>query len=122
MSESDGGFSLGLLAEAIERRDADSQIVLYAQNATVQVFAPDHPPQSPMVLRGKPAIASWIHDLCSINMTHQVVDLVDGFEMVAFTEEGRYKDGTRVVSTSTAAVLDGLITRQRVVLVWDGWD
>jgi hypothetical protein len=122
MTESHVGFSLTTLAEAIERRDADTQIDLYAQNATVQVFAPDHPPQSPMVLRGKPSIASWIHDLCSINMTHQVVDMVDGFEMIAFTEEGRYKDGTQVVSTSTAVVVDGLITRQRVVLVWDGFD
>lgn len=122
MGETDEVFSLAALARAIEARDADFQIPLYADDADVQVVDPDHPPRSPMNLRGKRAIASWIRDICSLNMTHHVVDLVDAGDTVAFSEEGRYRDGTKVLSTSTVTVKDGLIRRQRVVLVWDGWD
>ena len=43
-------------------------------------------------------------------------------DRVAFTEEGRYRDGARVVSTSTLELRDGRIVRQRVVLVWDDLD
>jgi hypothetical protein len=122
MDRSDVQFNLGTLVRAIESRDAGCQISMYAEDAEVRVVDPDHPPQAPMVLRGKPSIGSWIFDLCSLAMTHEVMDLVDGGDLVAFTEKGRYRDGTMVVSTSTLALRDGLIVRQRVVLVWDGWD
>ena len=122
MATANGSFPLPDLIRAIEGRDPDAQIPLYADEAEVQVINPDHPPRSPLKLHGKPAIASWIRDLCSLNMTHKVLDSVDGHGMVAFTEEGRYRDGVMVLSTSTAVVCDGLITRQRVVLVWDDWD
>jgi hypothetical protein len=118
----DPGFSLDTLVRAIEARDAAAQIPLYAEHAEVQVIDPHHPPRAPMTLRGKRAIASWITDICSLNMSHRVVDLVEGGTLVAFTEEGRYRDGGKVLSTSTAVIEKGRITRQRVVLVWDDLD
>ena len=122
MSGPDDGFSLTRLISAIEARDADAQIPMYADHAEVQVVDPHHPPRSPMMLRGQRAIASWICDVCSLNMTHRVVEIVTSGDMVAFTEEGRYRDGAKVVSTSIVAVADGRINRQRVVLVWDELD
>ena len=122
MTALDPGFSLDTLVRAIEARDAAAQIPLYAEHAEVQVIDPHHPPRAPMTLRGKRAIASWITDICSLNMSHRVVDLVEGGTLVAFTEEGRYRDGGKVLSTSTAVIEQGRITRQRVVLVWDDLD
>ena len=122
MVELDRDFKVEALLDAIEAADASAQIPMYADEAEVQVFDPHHPPRGPMSLRGKKAIAAWITDICSINMTHRVVDLVEGGHMLAFTEEGRYRDGARVVSTSTLELRQGLIRRQRVVLVWDDWD
>jgi len=113
---------LDALIAAIEGRDAAAQVPCYGEDAEVRVVDPHHPPRSPMTLRGQRAIASWITDLCSLNMTHKVVDVVRGDGIVAFTEEGRYRDGARVLSTSTAVIGDGVITRQRVVLVWDDLD
>ena len=115
-------FNLDTLIRAIEERDAAAQIPLYADDAEVQVIDPHHPPRAPMTLRGRRAIASWINDLCSLNMSHRVVDVVVGDTLVAFTEEGRYRDGARVLSTSTAVIEEGRIARQRVVLVWDDLD
>ena len=122
MTALDPGFSLDTLVRAIEARDAAAQIPLYAEHAEVQVIDPHHPPRAPMTLRGKRAIASWITDICSLNMSHRVVDLVEGGSLVAFTEEGRYRDGARVLSTSTAVIKHGQIARQRIVLVWDELD
>jgi ketosteroid isomerase-like protein len=119
---SDAGLSIGVLVKAIEAGDAESQIPLYADDAEVLVVDPHHPPRAPMTLRGKRAVAYWIRDICSVNMSHQVVDLVDGGDRVAFTEEGRYRDGARVLSTSTLSIRGGLIAKQRVVLVWDDLD
>jgi hypothetical protein len=120
--ELDRDFKVEALLEAIEAADASAQIPMYADEAEVQVINPHHPPRAPMTLRGKKAIAAWITDICSINMTHRVVDLVQGGELIAFTEEGRYRDGARVVSTSTLELRRGQIRRQRVVLVWDDLD
>ncbi len=116
------GFQLWAFARAIEECDAEAQIRAYAERATLLVVDPDHPPRAPTTLTGKDEIASWIRDICSLRMTHRVVDLVDGGHLVAFTEHGRHRDGTQVLSTATAAIRAGLITRERVVMVWDGWD
>jgi hypothetical protein len=122
MSQLDPEFDVDALFKAIETADAGAQIPLYAEQAEVQVIDPHHPPRSPMTLRGRRAIAGWITDLCSIQMSHRVVDVVNGGDQVAFTEEGRYRDGAMVVSTSTLRLRGGLILRQRVVLVWDDLD
>jgi SnoaL-like domain len=108
--------------KAIESRDAEAQIPLYADDAVVTVVNPDHPPRYPITFRTRKAISSWIKDICALNMYHRVVDVVDGGDRVSFTEEGRYRDGAQVWSMSTVFLQNGLITRQRVVLVWDGLD
>ena len=115
-------FDLRALGDAIETRDAEYQIPLYADDAIVQVIDPDNPPRSPRVIRGQPAIASWIRDICHLRMTHRMVALVDAGETAAFTEEGRYKDGGTVVSASTVEIRRGLIVHQRVISVWDDLD
>jgi len=115
-------FDLAVLGRAVEMRDAQTQIPMYADEAVVQVIDPHNPPGSPRVVRGQRAIASWIEDICSLRMTHRIVTLVDGGDTKAFTEEGRYTDGTKVVSVSTLEIQHGLIIRQRVVSVWDDLD
>lgn len=115
-------FDLAVWWQAIESRDSAAQIPLYAEDAVVTVVNPDHPPRAPIVFRSRKAIASWIEDICGLNMTHRVVDVVDGGDRISFTEEGRYRDGAQVWSMSTVFLKDGFIARQRAVLVWDGLD
>ena len=121
-TSSGASLDLNLWWKAIESRDAASQIPLYADKAVVTVVNPDHTPRFPLRFSTRKSIASWIEDLCGLNMTHRVVDVVDGGDRVSFTEEGRYRDGAQVWSMSTVQLEHGLITRQRVVLVWDGLD
>ena len=115
-------FSLEVFASAIQERDADRIIAAYAPDAIVHLLDPDHPPQSPRTLTGRAALASWIRDICSPDVTHRVVDLVDAGDMVSFTDQARYRPGTQEWSISVAAIDDGLIVRQRMLSVWDGWD
>lgn len=113
---------LATLVSAIEARDADALIRLYADDAHVLVVDPHHPPRRPMTLQGTQAVTAWIRDNCSLNITHHIVEQINAGDMIAFTDEGRYPDDAQVWSTSTATVQDGLITQQRVVLVWDDID
>ena len=113
---------LRILIDAIERGDPEAQIRAYADRAALRLIDPDHPPRSPKLLTGKAEIAAWIRDVCSLRMTHRIVDIVNAGPLVAFTDEMRDRHGTQMVSTTTVTIKHDLIVQQRVILVWDGWD
>jgi len=108
--------------KAIEEGDPEAQIRAYADEATVQVIDPDHPPRSPKLLAGRADVAAWIHETCSIKMLHRVVDVVEADPWVVFTDEMCDRHGTQMASTTTVTVKHGLIVQQRMILVWDDWD
>lgn len=112
-------FELSAFSRAIEERDAQHQLGVYADDAEVRIVDRNHPPRSPQILRGKPAIRAWIEDICSRDMTHRVVRPVVGDGRVALTEECRYPDGTSVLCACSAELRGGLISNQSVVQVWD---
>lgn len=107
------------LKQAIEARDARTLAAFYADNAVMRIIDRDHPPSTPLELKGKAEIASFYDDVCGRAMTHQVESAVADDERLAFTESCAYPDGTRVFCTGMLTLQDGLIARQTNVQAWD---
>jgi ketosteroid isomerase-like protein len=113
------GFNLTVLKDAIEARDAATQLELYAPDAAVTIIDRISQPGAPRVLRGREQIAAWIEDSCSRDMTHDVRQAVRGEDGAAFVLACRYADGTNVACATVLGLAGGLIADQTVVQAWD---
>lgn len=107
------------LHEAIEHRDIERMLSLYADNAELKVVDRDHPPSHPLELRGKPAIEGYLRDIFGRDMTHRVLDEVVGEDRLSFTEDCTYGDGTHVFVSSTINLQGDKIAREVEVQAWD---
>jgi len=107
------------LKRALQERDADAQLALYADDAEVRLVDRINTPRSPRVLRGRDEIREWIEDICARDMTHEVQTPVLGDRSVAFTEACRYPDGTNVLCATVLELDGGRIVRQVAVQAWD---
>lgn len=108
-----------LLKSAVERRDAETLLSLYDDNAQLRVIDRDHPPSSPMELRGKQAIGNYQREVFKREMAHHIDTEVVGDGHLAFSESCQYADGTRVYLQSTCEVKNGKIVREVDVQAWD---
>jgi hypothetical protein len=107
------------LTRAIESRDAAAVTAWYAEDASITLVDPHHPPSSPQTLRGRDEISAYFRDICGRNVEHQVRDAVSTPSGLAYTQHCRYPDGARVTCSAVAAVDRGRISRQTIVQVWD---
>jgi len=114
-----GTLDLEALRRAIEGRDAEALIALYADDAELRVVNKDTPPSRPLVMRGRDEISAYLRDVCSREMAHRLEDPVVGVGRVAFNEACEYPDGTRVLAAATLEVRGGRIRRQVNVEAWD---
>ena len=114
-----GGLDFEATRRAIEQRDADPLINLYADDAEFRRIDRNSTPSSPMVLRGKQEIAEYWRDVFGREMSHHVQDEVLGEERVAFNDACEYPDGTRVLGAEHLDVRDGKIVRHVSVQAWD---
>ena len=105
--------------QAHEQRNADLLTSLYADDALIQVVDRTHPPSSPLELRGKQAIADFWRDICSRDMTHQVIDEVIGKDRLSFDVACQYASGERVLAASMCDLHNGKIVREVTVQAWD---
>jgi hypothetical protein len=112
-------FDLSTFKQAIEERDASTQLAMYAQDAEVTLVDRVHRPSAPRVLHGRGEIQTWIEDVCGRDMTHSVQHTVQDENGVAFIEACRYPDGTAVTCATLLEIDDGLVTRQVGVQAWD---
>lgn len=119
MSATTGQFDLEALKRAIEHRDAEAIVALYAPDAEVIMVDQLHPPSSPRRLSGIDEIRAMIEDVCGRDITHEVTRAVSSPQGAAYTEACRYGDGTRVLSSSMLDVQGGRIVRQEEVQAWD---
>lgn len=119
MTEQSTALDFEALRRASERRDAETLASLYAEDAEVRIVNRETPPSSPHVLRGRERIAEFLRDVCGRDIESRIEGEVLGEERVAFTEECRYPDGTRVLTATTLEVRDGEISRQVSVEAWD---
>ena len=114
-----GGIDFEALKRAIEQSDANSLTSFYAEEAEMLTVNRNSTPSSPEVLRGKEAIAEYLADVCSRDMTHRVENEVVGQDRIAFNEACEYPDGLRVLAAATLDVRDGQVVRQVNVEAWD---
>jgi hypothetical protein len=112
-------LDLARYRRALEERDSEAQLEMYAPEATVTIADRVTTPGSPRVLRGHGEIRGWIEDVSSREMTHQVGHCVEDEHGAALTEACRYPDGTNVLCATVLELSDGLITDQRIVQAWD---
>ncbi len=112
-------FDLSTLTRAIEERDAEAQLAMYAQDATVTIADRVTQPGEPRVLHNRGEIATWITDTCARDMTHVVGQTVQDASGAAFTNACRYPDGTNVLCATVLELSGGLIAHQTVVQAWD---
>jgi hypothetical protein len=64
-------------------------------------------------------IRTWVEDISSREMTHDVGHSVEDEQGAALTEACRYQDGTNVLCATVLELSDGLIVRQKIVQAWD---
>ena len=115
------GFDLDRLRRAVEERDADALLALYAEDAEITEVDAINPPRTPRVLRGREQIAEHLRDVCARDMTHRLERPVVAADRLAFTESCRYADGTNVLCMATADLdPQGRIVSQVAVTAWDG--
>ncbi len=118
-TQAPGGLDFEVLRRAIEGRDAETLVGLYADDAEVLTVNRHSTPSSPQVLRGKEQIGGYLRDVCGREMTHRVENEVVGENRIAFQESCEYPDGVRVLGAETLEVRDGKIVRQVNVEAWD---
>jgi hypothetical protein len=92
---------------------------LYADDAEIVIVNHNTPPSSPFELHGTEALAEYLKDVFSREMTHSIENEVVGENRIAFNVACEYPDGTRVLAAETLDVKDGKIVRQVEVVAWD---
>jgi ketosteroid isomerase-like protein len=107
------------LHEAIDQRDAEALLSLYADTAEMRIVDRMHPPSKPLEMHGKRQISEYFHDIFSRDMTHRIEDEVIGDDRLAFMEACQYPDGLRVVTSSILQLQDGKIVHEVDVQEWD---
>lgn len=110
---------LATLHEAIEQKNIEQILSLYAEDAELRVIDKDHPPSQPLEMQGKEAIAEYLRDIYTRPMTHRLEDEVAADGRLAFTESCEYEDGTHVFMAATCEFRDDKIVREVDVQVWD---
>ena len=107
------------LRRALEQRDLDAMLNLYADDAEIHIVNRNTPPSSPHVLQGKEAIAEYLRDVFGREMSHSIENEVVGEDRLAFNVACKYPDGTRVLASENMEVRDGKVVRQVEVVAWD---
>jgi SnoaL-like domain len=107
------------LITAIERRDHEGQLAVYAPDAELVVVDHDNPPARPRVLHGRDDIGRYLADVCGRDMTHAVRTASVAGDRLTLEVACRYPDGTNVACLSVAGLQGGQIIWQRLVQAWD---
>ena len=112
-------FTIDALRRAIEGRNAEQLINMYADDAELRVVDKNHTPSRPEVFKGKQAIANYLRDVFGRDMTHRVEQEVVGQDRVSFVEACRYPDGTNVLGSMILDLRNGKINRHTIIQAWD---
>jgi hypothetical protein len=112
-------FELARFSRAVEERDSETQVSMYAPDAVVTIADRVTQPGSPRVLKGVAEIRAWIEDVGRREMTHKVLHSVSDDHAGAIAEACRYSDGTNVLCSTVFELEDGAISSQTIVQAWD---
>lgn len=111
--------SVAALKHAIESRNADGLIALYADDAVMRIIDHDNPPSHPRELKGKPSIAAYYEDLCGRAMSHHIDSAIASDDALSFVQMCTYPDGGKVLCAAMLDLKNGKIIRQTAVQAWD---
>lgn len=109
----------GTLHRALEGRDLNALMSLFADDAELRVVDKGHPPSMPMEFKGKPAIEQYYRDVFGREMTHTILQEVASEGSLAYTEDCEYPDGTHVLTNSMVEIENDRIVREVDVQAWD---
>jgi hypothetical protein len=112
-------FDVAALVTAIETRDAEGQLAAYGPDAELVVVDHEHPPSTPLVVRGTAALRTHFADICARDMTHQVTTAALAGDRLTIELACKYADGTRVACLCVSGITDGRIGWQRGLQAWD---
>ena len=91
----------------------------YADDAECTIVNRNNPPSHPLVIRGRAALLELLRDVCSREMTHDIVDAVVGEETLSYRVDCRYPDGCRVFAIYLSTLRGGRIVREFSIDCWD---
>jgi SnoaL-like domain len=118
-----GGSAEETVLEALRagygKRDPAQVMSVYAENVECTIVNRNNPPARPLVLRGREELRRMVEDICSREMTHQIVRVVLGAGALAYRVDCRYPDGCNVVGLYMATVAGGCIVSEFSVDCWD---
>jgi hypothetical protein len=110
---------LEALRAGYRERDAAKVMGVYAEDIESTIVNRNNPPARPLVLRGHAQFKPMVEDICSREMTHEIVRMVSGPGSLAYRVNCRYPDGCNVVGVYIATVKDGRIVSEFSVDCWD---
>lgn len=110
-------FDFETLRGAIERRDPDSLLGFYAEDAGLRVENAAFPGGLAFELKGRAHVERYLRAVCDQEMRCAVVgEPVFGEGSVSFVEVCEYPDGARVSVETTLELTEGRISRQLEVV------
>ena len=113
-----GSLEIETLRRALEQRDIDLLVNLYADDAEVRIVNRDNPPSSPFELHGKEEIRTYLQEIPP-EITERLDQVVADDERAAITVTCQYPDGNRVLCTAMLDLHNGKIVREVAVEAWD---
>jgi hypothetical protein len=111
--------ALEALRAGYRERDAAKVMSAYAEDIESTIVNRNNPPARPLVLRGHVELRKMVDDICSREMTHEIVAMTTGPGAIAYRVNCRYPDGCNVVGVYLATVKDGRIVSEFSVDCWD---
>lgn len=112
-------FDFALYRNAMEGKDADTWVSMFAESALWTEYRHGNPPSSPHIMSGRSAIEGFVREVCrtplSIVISHEIVT----DERVAYMLTCVLLDGRRVLENVIVDLADGQITTQIDVEVWE---
>ena len=106
-------------ALAIEDRDPQLLISMYAEDCEHILINRNSPPSRPTVLRGRAAVAAMWQEDAGRDMTHRVESMVTSDDRIAWHITCLHPDGTRVAAMGITEIVNGLIRRETTIDCWD---
>lgn len=119
MIERGNEFDFAAFKRAFERRDLDSWVSFYADDAEWIEYRHFSPPRSPNRMVSKQQIAEFLSRICSADFGTTIVDEVIGGDRFAFSIDCTLPDGKHIFENIMIHTENGKVVRQVDVEAWD---
>ncbi len=119
MTERSNEFDFVGFKTAMERKDSDSWLGFYADEAEWTEYRHFSPPRDPNRMVGKEQIADFIWRVCSSDVDIIIADEVIASDRIAFSIDVTLPDGKRIFEHTIANIENDKITPQVDVEAWD---